>query len=269
MALTSLQSEVMGVLSKNRTPESHLAGGAALNRSAARFSADLDFFQDPQVSVREVAERDFADLVAAGFHAEWREQFKTFHSASVRRGGEQTRLDWAQDAAWRFFPAQPDPEFGFVLHPVDLATNKTLAGANRTVGRDTLDILYADEHILPLGGLAMAAVGKDPGFSPESLLNWMSRTFARHPEQYVDVIAAEPIDVADASRRMHEAIERARAYVARMPSDAAGHVFLEGGAVVMADPDKLDGYDRLPTKLGGLWPSVDEMNSELLRRQVH
>jgi hypothetical protein len=266
VALTSLQSDILAVIARNRTPETHIAGGVALNRAGPRLSSDIDIFQDPGVSVRHIAERDAADLQAEGFDVEWREQFPTFYSAWVGRTGERTRLDWPQDAAWRFFPAQPDPEFGYVLHPVDLATNKALASANRRVGRDTLDLLYADTHILPLGALVTAAVGKDPGFSPESLLNWISRTFARLPSEYADVIAPEPVDVADVSRRMHEAIERARPYVARMPSDAAGCIFLEDGVVVSPDPDRLDAYDRRTTTLGGVWPRVDETDSELLRR---
>jgi hypothetical protein len=34
-------------------------------------------------------------------------------------------LEWVTDAAFRFFPTQPDELFGYVLHPVDLATKAT------------------------------------------------------------------------------------------------------------------------------------------------
>jgi hypothetical protein len=39
------------------------------------------------------------------------------------------RLEWAHDSAFRFFPTQRHELLGYVLHPVDLATNKASAGA--------------------------------------------------------------------------------------------------------------------------------------------
>jgi hypothetical protein len=51
--------------------------------------------------------------------------------ATVSRGGEAMRLEWVTDAAFRFFPTQPDELFGYVLHPIDLATNKASAAADR------------------------------------------------------------------------------------------------------------------------------------------
>ena len=54
MPLTSFQSQVARLLAANRTPDSHLAGGAALHfaPNSIRYSNDLDYFQD---SVERVA----------------------------------------------------------------------------------------------------------------------------------------------------------------------------------------------------------------------
>lgn len=48
MPLTPFQSKVVILLSKNRTEDSHLAGGAALHfkPDSLRFSVDLDYFHD-------------------------------------------------------------------------------------------------------------------------------------------------------------------------------------------------------------------------------
>ncbi|HMC66943.1 MAG TPA: hypothetical protein VKI65_18545 [Gemmataceae bacterium] len=48
MPLTPLQKDVLRVLASNRNPESHVAGGAVINRLAGspRYSADLDLFHD-------------------------------------------------------------------------------------------------------------------------------------------------------------------------------------------------------------------------------
>ena len=43
-----------------------------------------------------------------------------------KRFGLSTRLEWVLDSDFRFFPTQRDDIFGYVLHPVDLATNKAI-----------------------------------------------------------------------------------------------------------------------------------------------
>jgi hypothetical protein len=42
----------------------------------------------------------------------------------VELSGEATELEWVVDSDFRFFPTMRDDTFGYVLHPVDLATNK-------------------------------------------------------------------------------------------------------------------------------------------------
>jgi len=55
MALTAIQREILGVLSKNRSPNSHFAGGATMNVQNARVSRDFDIFHDAAASVRDSA----------------------------------------------------------------------------------------------------------------------------------------------------------------------------------------------------------------------
>jgi hypothetical protein len=50
-------------------------------------------------------------------------------------------IDWAADSAFRFFPIEQDPQFGWRLHLFDLATNKALTLSARTETRDYVDIL--------------------------------------------------------------------------------------------------------------------------------
>lgn len=58
MPLTKLQSEVLRALSAQRSPDSYIAGGIALNREGPRFSRDIDIFQDSQKRVELAAEAD-------------------------------------------------------------------------------------------------------------------------------------------------------------------------------------------------------------------
>ena len=71
-----------------------------------------------------------------------------------------THLEWVVDAEYRFFPVMRDDTFGYVLHPVDLATNKVMAAAGRRELRDIVDLVTVHETILPLGAVVWAAVEK-------------------------------------------------------------------------------------------------------------
>ena len=66
---------------------------------------------------------------------------------------------------------------GWRLHFFDAAINKALALAARTETRDYLDILEFGK-LFPLSAICWAGCGKDPGFTPLSLLGMMRR-FAR------------------------------------------------------------------------------------------
>ena len=80
----------------------------------------------------------------------------------LSRRDETMQLEWVTDAAFRFFSTQSDELFGYVLHPVDLATNKASAAADRRVPRDIVDLVTVHENILPLGAVLSTAVGKFP-----------------------------------------------------------------------------------------------------------
>ena len=46
MPLKSLQCRLLGIIAKNRTPDSYVAGGSVINAEGIRYSADLDLFSD-------------------------------------------------------------------------------------------------------------------------------------------------------------------------------------------------------------------------------
>jgi hypothetical protein len=114
-------------------------------------------------------------LRASGFDVALEPDRETFRRAIVQRDGRQTKIEWVFDSTFRFFPIEPDPELGWRLSFWDAATNKALALAGRSELRDCLDIVYLHQRHLHLGALAWAAVGKDPGFTPESIIAWMRR----------------------------------------------------------------------------------------------
>lgn len=200
MPLTPLQKELLAVLARNRSEESHFAGGIVLNAAedSARFSHDFDIFHELAGEVTAASNRDVESLRAAGFSVEtlscdgaW-EKDVTFRKARITRGNESAEIDWAADSAFRFFPIERDAQLGWRLHRFDVATNKALALSARTETRDYVDIVEWHQTY-PLAAICWAACGKDPGFSPLFLLKMMRR-FARIDPAKLEEIKARALD---------------------------------------------------------------------------
>ena len=168
MPLSKIQSEILLLLAAHRNPESYVARAVPLNRDGRRYSDDIDIFHDLEESVAAAAAADTALLIKSGFAVSWLHREPGIHGAIVQRHGESMKLEWLRDSDFRFFPTVRDDVFGYVLHVVDIATNKVLAAAGRREPRDVLDLLTIHDRHLPIGAVVWAAVAKDPGFAPES-----------------------------------------------------------------------------------------------------
>jgi hypothetical protein len=261
MPLTPFQREVALLLASHRNPESHVAGGAVINRldNSPRFSADLDLFHDVANRVRNSAEADAAILGAHGFLVEWLLQQPALYRARVSRGAEQLKLDWCLDSAFRFFPVQPDPVFGYCLHQADLATNKALALAGRSEIRDFLDILYLHEHYASLGALCWAACGKDQGFTPWSLLDMAKRHSKFREAELASENLAQPVNLQTLKQSWLAAAADAEALFARLPVAEVGCLYLgQEGSPVTPDPES-EAFPTLVRHFGsvrGAWPNL-------------
>jgi hypothetical protein len=173
MPLSKIQSEILRLLASNRNPESYVAGSTRLNREAPRCSDNIDIFHDREEHVHEAAKQDAAVLEANGYSIRWHRREPLIYTAFADRSGESTKLEWAADSDFRFFPTIPDEEFGSILHPADLATNRVAAAFGRREPRDVVDLLTVHERILPLDSAIWATVGKSIGFTPEGVVNWI------------------------------------------------------------------------------------------------
>lgn len=209
MPLSSIQSEILRLLSTHRNPESYVAGSVPLNREGRRYSDDIDIFHDREESVAAAAEADAALLAKEGFVVRWLRREPGIYGAIVARGGEQMKLEWVRDSDFRFFPTVPDDMFGSVLHVVDIATNKALAAAGRREPRDVLDLLTVHDQHLPLGAVIWAAVAKDPGYSPESLIGEIRRNARYLQDDYSDLALTEPVDARAVAQRIRAALDEA------------------------------------------------------------
>ncbi len=268
MPISSFQSRVLRVLAERRDPESFVAGGVPINRQGPRYSSDIDIFHDRAERVAIAAEGDAQALSDAGFDIEWERRMPVLHTAIVRRGAERTRLDWVTDSDYRFFPAMRDVDFGYVLHIADLAVNKLLAAVGRREPRDIVDLVTIDEKFLPLGAIVWAAVETAPGFTPEGLLAELSRASRYSQADYSALASERSIDAAVISRKLRTARDLAESFVAVMPSELAGTLFLQGGSPTQPDPRQLDRYEMHRPRRRGHWPTSSKIAAAMIERHA-
>ncbi len=227
MALTDFQRTVCRLISATRIESgvSYVAGGAALNEllRGDRRSRDNDLFHDTEEAVQAAWESDRALLVANRFRVMPLRERPSFVEARVSQGAESVLLQWARDSAFRFFPLVEHDELGLTLHPFDLATNKVLAMVGRLEVRDWIDAIQCERRLQPLGYLAWAACGKDPGFSPGAIIELAAKTTRYTAADLAGLdFASDPPDLAALSREWHDMVRRARSVVSTLPVSGAG-----------------------------------------------
>lgn len=260
MPLTEYQASLARLLSRNRTFDSYLAGGAAIliEPNTTRYSRDLDYFHDSEARVAEAFAADRALLQGEGYSIDVDLNQAGYVRAIVRKGGDATKVEWARDSAWRFMPTIRDDRVGYVLHPVDLAVNKTLALAGRDEPRDVLDVLHLHRHVLVLGALCWGACGKDPGFTPLSLLELLRRRGRVREEDLARLDLAVPIDLRTLKTEWLEAIDSVEDFVASRPPDEIGCLYYSTSRRGFVDPREVG--DPVPHfgRPGGVLPRIAE-----------
>jgi len=264
--LSKIQRDVLRLLASHRDPESYVAGSTPLNRDALRYSGDIDVFHDREERVATAALSDAETLAGAGYGVSWLRQLPLIYTAEVAQGDVTTRLEWVVDSDFRFFPTVRDEDFGYILHPVDLATNKVMAAAGRREVRDLVDLVTIHDTILPLGGVIWAAVEKSPGFTPEGLIAEIRRNAHYPAAEWRALVTSEPLDPPAIMLRLRAALDEAEAFVTRMPTDQMGLLFLKEGHVAQPDPGRLDDYQTHAGQRRGQWPASAEITAAMLER---
>ncbi len=245
MALTSFQCEICRLIAANRIEqgESYVAGGVALNTlmGTSRISRDIDLFHDTDEALRATWNIDRALLTRNQFKISIMREMPSFIEAIVSKGNESVLMQWARDSAYRFFPLVENETFGLTLHPFDLATNKVLALTGRLEVRDWIDLINCHHKIQPLGYLFWAACGKDPGFSPASLLEESKRSSHYSADEISEV--SFDGDVPDASalnRAWHGMLKESETIIDLLPAEEIGKCVLDpDGNLFRARPEAL------------------------------
>jgi hypothetical protein len=260
MPLTDYQAGLAKLLSGNRSFDSYLAGGAAIliEPDSTRFSRDLDYFHDSEARVAEAFVSDQKLLESSGYALEVELNQPGFVRAIVRQGDDGTRVEWARDSAWRFLPTVQDERVGFVLHPVDLAVNKVLALAGRNEPRDVLDTLHFHRTLLSLGVLCWAACGKDPGFTPLSLLEQLKRRGLVREEDLERLDLAVPVDLLSLKTEWLGALDTVEMFVDARPAEEIGCLYYSASQRAFVDPRKVPDAVSHFGRPGGVLPRVEE-----------
>lgn len=267
MPVTQHQAAIAKLLAVNRSPDSYLAGGAALHfePQTIRYSNDLDYFHDSEKRVAEAFEADNALLVKNGYQVLIEMHQPGYIRAVVRRGDSATKIEWAHDSAWRFMPTEYHEDRGYSLHPVDLATNKILALAGRDEPRDFLDVIDVHDRILTLGALCWAACGKDPGFTPDSLLELLRRRGKYHPEEFLRLKLNMAIDLVALKQKWLKMLDSAQTLVRQLPAAEVGCLYYSLPEKKFVSPPVENRPKSIVPhfgKMGGVLPRImSELNS--------
>jgi len=267
MALTAFQGEVLRLLADNRrkTPGSYVAGGLALNfvLGTPRVSRDIDVFHDTTEALRMSWKADREVLEANGFSVVPLRECPTFLEANVSRGDSHTEVQWGVDSTYRFFPLMQDEITGFTLHPLDLAANKLSALVGRTEPRDWIDVMTATRKLQPLICLLSAACGKDPGFSPTSMLEYVARRHYAQAEIDDRILPRGTYDAAELCRYWHEIVDKTREILPLFPREHAGKAVmnLDGTLFFGSDEDFVSALKDGTLAFhegsnGGTWPRI-------------
>ena len=267
MALTSYQLDILRRLAQRRKQQgvSYVAGGVALNKllGASRVSRDIDLFHDTTEALAATWEADRRCLEDTGYSVRVVREASSYVEASVHSGTDDTLIEWLRDSAFRFFPLIEDEILGLTLHPFDLATNKILALAGRLEPRDWIDVLECHRSLQPLGYLAWAACGKDPGMNPDMIMADAARLHYAQPEIDSLEFDGTPPSCAELSREWKKAVASARAIVDSLPEEHLGECVLDAeGKLFAASADRLGDdldADRIrfhKGSIGGAWPRI-------------
>ena len=123
--------------------------------------------------------------------------------------------------------------------------------------RDLIDILYLHETYLSLGAICWAACGKDPGFTPFSLLDSAKRLAKFREADLAAEQLRQPISLGELKQAWLNAAAQAEDLFARLPAPEVGCLYLSPASQpVSPDPASAD-FATLVRHFGsirGAWP---------------
>ena len=279
--LTKFQKELMPLLMSMRSERSYFAGGSILNFSLPRCSSDFDIFHDDHTACTKSFITDVDMLRQNGYqvdilrtpekHGIGEVVVSKFDDSGQSPSGV-TQIQWATDSAYRFFPIEYDKHLGFCLNYHDLATNKILALAGRAEIRDYYDVCEMIQMGKPVTAYIWAACSKDPGYTPNSLLDYMSMNSKYRTEEFSNIYTSgKLLDVVQCKNLFQSMMHKARKQFSYAPIDEYGSLYLRKTDLSVFFPDKNDfeskNYIRHEARPFGAVPEFhNHIESKQIRR---
>lgn len=258
MPLTDFQAKLAKLLASHRSPDSYLAGGAALHikPNSKRYSNDLDYFNDTEERVAKAFDDDRTLLEKSNYDVKILMQRVGFARALVSLGDQSTKVEWAHDSSWRFLPTVFSEEAGYVLNEIDLGINKLLALVGRDEPRDYIDIHVVISTVLPLGALCWAAAGKDPGFTPSMLIEILRRRGKYRMDDMNRLDLVNPVNLVELKCAWIKAVDEAESFMNTRSPDEMGCLYysMETGSFIQ--PKETDPVLAHFGRPGGVLPII-------------
>lgn len=121
---------------------------------------------------------------------------------------------------------------------------------------------YADKRCS--GRSTQAACGKDPGFTPEFLLDHAGRHAAYTQADLNRLSLRRPLDLRTLKQRWLKAMDEARRLIAALPPDEIGCLYLDESQRPVTPDTAASSFGALIRHKGcvrGAWPSVTPVNA--------
>ena len=266
MPITPFQKQILTLISANRSETSWIAGGIPVARETKRFSMDIDIFHANQ-RIQNAYVADKTLLERAGYKVYAFDVNGIYKIGATVSGSQGSmKLEWVAHQNNRYYPLAPDPVFGFVLNPIDLAHNKLDAAVSRDQVRDFIDLNHLTTRYIPLGPLITSYVGTR-GMTPEDVVTGLQRNTLWAPNRIKELTTAAPIDYNAEFRQFRQKIKDAEAFIATITEKDLGVLFLENGRPVQPDLQRLSMYERHTPTDGGHWPFSRDIEPELLAQR--
>lgn len=109
--------------------------------------------------------------------------------------------------------------------------------------------------------MAWAACGKDPGYTPEFLLDQSARHTAYTQTEIDHLNLREPLDIRNLKRKWINALDSALHLVSALPPEEVGCLYLDANEIpVTPDPASavFTSLRRHTGKINGAWPTIQK-----------
>src|SRR5690606_17823032 len=123
-----------------------------------------------------------------------------------------------------------------------------------------LDILHLNEKVISLAACIWAACGKDPGFTPELMLDMINRHAVFTPDLLAAEALVRPIDARKLKSDFLGLLEKSRQTLKHLDPNQIGCLYFDKKGQVVKNLDKLNGkkWSLHYGTVKGSWPRIVE-----------